>query len=36
MESFFGKLNTELVHHKEYKNRAEAKKDIFDYIEVSL
>ena len=34
MESFFGKLKTELVHHKDYRTRKEAKRDIFDYIEV--
>lgn len=34
MESFFGKLKTELVHHKDYKTHKEAKADVFDYIEV--
>jgi transposase InsO family protein len=34
MESFFGTLKKELVHHKKYKTREEAKRDIFEYIEV--
>jgi len=34
MESFFGTLKTELVHHRLYATRAEAKTDIFEYIEV--
>ena len=34
MESFFGTLKTELVHHRKYKTRAEAKAEIFEYIEV--
>jgi putative transposase len=33
-ESFFHTLKTELVHHQHYKTRAEAKQDIFEYIEV--
>lgn len=33
-ESFFHTLKTELVHHKQYKTRAEAEQDIFEYIEV--
>ncbi|TGN74173.1 hypothetical protein EOW77_0034315 [Bradyrhizobium yuanmingense] len=32
MESFFHTLKTELVHHRQYKTRAEAQRDIF-YIE---
>lgn len=32
-ESFFGTLKTELVHHRSYITRAEAKMDIFFYIE---
>lgn len=32
-ESFFGTLKTELVHHARYETRAEAKTDIFFYIE---
>jgi putative transposase len=34
MESFFGSLKTEWVHHRHYRTRAEAKTDIFEYIEV--
>jgi len=34
MESFFGTLKTELVYHREYATRGEARSDIFDYIEV--
>ena len=34
IESFFGSLKTELVHHRHYATRAEAKTDIFEYIEV--
>jgi len=34
MESFFGKLKTELVYHHDYRTRKEAKADVFDYIEV--
>jgi putative transposase len=33
-ESFFHTLKTELTHHCKFKNRAEAKQAIFDYIEV--
>jgi Transposase and inactivated derivatives len=33
-ESFFGSLKTELVHNKKYKTIAEARRDIFDYVEV--
>jgi putative transposase len=33
-ESFFHTLKTELVHHRCYQTRAEAKQDIFEYIEV--
>lgn len=33
-ESFFGTLKTELVHHCDYQTKAEAKTDIFEYIEV--
>ena len=33
-ESFFHTLKTELVHHCNYKTRAEAKHEIFEYIEV--
>ena len=34
VESFFGTLKTELVHHRRYWSRAEAKADIFDYLEI--
>lgn len=34
MESFFGTLKTELVHHCHYPTKVEAKTDIFEYIEV--
>jgi len=33
MESFFNTLKTELVHHRDYKTRAEAQLDIFGFIE---
>tara|TARA_R100001369_G_scaffold51146_2_gene77859 strand:- start:51699 stop:51947 length:249 start_codon:yes stop_codon:yes gene_type:complete len=33
-ESFFHTLKTELVHHEDFKTRAEAKHVIFEYIEV--
>jgi putative transposase len=33
MESFFHKLKTELVHHRQYATRAEATRDIFAYVE---
>ena len=33
MESFFHTLKTELVHHRQYATRQEAKRDIFAYIE---
>ena len=34
MESFFHTLKTELIHHRDYRTRWEAKTDIFEYIEV--
>ena len=34
MESFFHTLKTELVHHRDYQTRNQAKTDIFEYIEV--
>ena len=34
MESFFGTLKKELVHHRKYRTRAEARQDIFEFIEV--
>jgi len=33
-ESFFHTLKTELVHHQHYQTRAEAKQELFEYIEV--
>ena len=33
MESFFHTLKTELVHHRQYATRDEARRDIFAYIE---
>jgi len=32
-ESFFHTLKTELVHHKHYTTKEEAKRDLFKYIE---
>jgi putative transposase len=34
MESFFGTLKTELVHHETYNSRAAARQALFEYIEV--
>jgi len=34
MESFFHTLKTELTHHEKYRSREEARRDIFEYIEV--
>ena len=34
MESFFGTLKTERVHHEQYTTRAQAEASIFEYIEV--
>ena len=34
MESFFKTLKTELVYHRHFKSRAEARVEIFEYIEV--
>jgi len=34
MESFWGTLKNELVHHKRYGTRKDTKKDITEYIEV--
>lgn len=34
MESFFGTLKTELVHHERYATRAAARQSLFEYIEV--
>lgn len=33
-ESFFGTLKTELVDHEDYRSKEEAKKSLFEYIEV--
>lgn len=33
-ESFFGSLKTELIHNKKYATITEARRDIFDYVEV--
>jgi putative transposase len=33
MESFFHTLKTECTHHRRYRTRAEARADVFDYIE---
>jgi transposase InsO family protein len=34
MESFFGTLKQELVHHERYATRKAAKASIFEYIEI--
>ena len=34
VESFFGTLKRELVHHRHYATRDDATRDIFEYIEV--
>lgn len=34
IESFFSRLKNELVHHRKYRTRDEARRDIFEYIEV--
>jgi putative transposase len=34
MESFFGTLKQELVHHERYITREQARASIFEYIEV--
>jgi transposase InsO family protein len=34
IESFFGTLKSERVNHRRYRTRAEARLDIFHYIEV--
>lgn len=34
MESFFGTLKKEPIHHRRYVTREEAKREIFEYIEV--
>ena len=34
MESFWGTLKTELVHHRRYATRAQAIREITEYIEI--
>ena len=34
VESFFGTLKRELIYHRQYQTRDEAKHDVFEYIEV--
>ena len=34
MESFWGTLKQELIHHRRYRNRQEAMRDITEYIEI--
>ncbi len=34
VESFFGTLKTELVHHEHYLSREQAQASLFEYIEV--
>jgi len=34
MESFFATLKQELVYHRQYEERIQAKQDVFEYIEV--
>ena len=34
MESFFHTLKTELIHHRDYRTRQDAKSDIVNYIEL--
>jgi putative transposase len=34
VKSFFGTLKTELIHGRRYATRAEARADIFEYVEV--
>jgi transposase InsO family protein len=34
VESFFGNLKNELVHHRNFKTREQARSELFDYIEV--
>ena len=33
VESFFATLKTELVYHRRYRTRAEARSEIFEYVE---
>ena len=34
VESFFGSLKTELIHHQRYATREEARQSLFEYLEV--
>ncbi|RYD07013.1 hypothetical protein N752_00090 [Desulforamulus aquiferis] len=34
MESFFHTLKTELIFHRNYETRIQARRDVFEYIEV--
>ena len=34
VESFFGTLKRELIHHRQYRTREEARQEIFEYLEV--
>ncbi|MFH1686908.1 MAG: IS3 family transposase, partial [bacterium] len=34
MESFFGTLKRELIHHERFATKTEAKQRIFEYIEI--
>jgi hypothetical protein len=34
MESFWGTLKNELVHHRQYSTRYQAKQEITEYIEI--
>ena len=34
MESWFHTLKSELINHRDYRTRTQAKADIFEYIEV--
>ena len=34
MESFWGTLKNELVHHRRYETRAQARREITEYIEL--
>jgi len=33
VESFFGTMKQELVHHQKYRNRSQARQSLFEYIE---
>ena len=33
VESFFGTMKQELVHHQKYRNRWQARQSLFEYIE---